>query len=230
MITERRPELPPPQAARYIAVCALVAVALSGCGVVGRTSVKTVQMAIQGKPDVQPTASEIAGSRYPQIKVTGPNGGALLVLGNIDAGRQAWYSSERSIVFLQDGIVVGTHGGTPELRRASIEGDNPFRDLRDVRDGATVIRSYDVMPGYRFGMTVTGTIRHIGTEEVEILGKVFALLHYTEELRGHGWKRRNEYWVDADSGFIRKSRQAIGPETSLEITQLKPYAPDLKPR
>lgn len=228
MSTEVHRKLPAPRAVRCLCVCVLLAVAASGCGVVGRTSVKTVQMAIQGKPDVQPTAAEISASRYPQIKVTGPNGGALLVLGNVDAGRQAWYSSERSIVFLRDGLVVGTHGGTPELRRASIDGDNPFHDLRDVRDGTTVVRRYDVMPGYRFGMTVTGTIRRAGTQEVEILGKVFTLQHYIEELRGHGWKRSNEYWVDADSGFIRKSRQAIGPEASLEIVQLKPYAPDLK--
>lgn len=223
-----RMKLPARQAVGCLAVCVLLSIALSGCGVVGRTSVKTMQMAIQGKPDVQPTAADIAASRFPQIKVTGPNGGALLVLGNIDAGRQAWYSSERSIVFLRDGLVVGTHGGTPELRRASIDGGNPFHDLRDVRDGTTVIRSYDVMPGYRFGMTVTGTIKRAGTEQVEILGKLFTLQHYTEELRGHGWKRSNEYWVDADTGFIRKSRQAIGPDTSLEIVQLKPYAPDLK--
>ncbi|KAF1017369.1 MAG: hypothetical protein GAK31_00634 [Stenotrophomonas maltophilia] len=216
--------------ARYFALALVLTMAtsMSGCGVVGRTSVKTVQLAIQGKPDVAPVAADVMANRYPQIKVSGPKGGAVLVLGNIDEGVQAWYSSERSIVFLRDGIVVATHGGTPEMRGMDIAGENPLRDLRNVRDGTTVQRRYDVMPGYRYGMQVTGTLRVLGSEHVTILGTARPLTHVRERLRGPGWKRDNHYWVDPSNGFIWKSVQAIAPDTSLEIVQLKPYSPDLQ--
>ncbi len=218
------------KAQRGIAALLLITLALTGCGVVGRTSIKTMQLAVQGTPDVQPSAAEVAAKPYPQIKVSGPNGGAVLVLGNIDAGRQAWYSSERSIVFLQDGLLVGTHGGTPELQQMWIEGTNPFHALHTLQGTVTVQRRYDLMPGYRYGIPVTGTLERLGTEPVEILGKVRALVHVRETLRGTQWSGENHYWVDPASGFIWKSQQMIAPGTRLEITQLKPYSLDLQRR
>ena len=218
------------KAQRGIAALLLITLALTGCGVVGRTSIKTMQLAVQGTPDVQPSAAEVAAKPYPQIKVSGPNGGAVLVLGNIDAGRQAWYSSERSIVFLQDGLLVGTHGGTPELQQMWIEGANPFHALHTLQGTVTIQRRYDLMPGYRYGVAVTGTLERLGTEPVDILGKVRTLVHVRETLRGTQWKGENHYWVDPASGFIWKSQQMIAPGTRLEITQLKPYSLDLQRR
>jgi hypothetical protein len=218
------------KAQRSIAALLLITLALTGCGVVGRTSIKTMQLAVQGTPDVQPSAAEVAAKPYPQIKVRGPNGGAVLVLGNIDAGRQAWYSSERSIVFLQDGLLVGTHGGSPELQQMWIEGDNPFHALHTLEGTVTVQRRYDLMPGYRYGVPVTGTLERLGTESVDILGKARTLVHVRETLRGTQWSGENHYWVDPASGFIWKSQQMIAPGTRLEITQLKPYSLDLQRR
>lgn len=217
-------------APRGIAALLLFTLAVAGCGVVGRTSVKTVQLALQGTPDVQPSAAEVAATPYPQLKVSGPNGGAVLVLGNIDAGRQAWYSSEGSIVFLQDGLLVGTHGGTPALQQMWIEGDSPFHALHTLQGTVTVQRRYDLMPGYRYGVTVTGMLERLGTEPVDILGTVRTLVHVRETLRGARWKGQNHYWVDPASGFIWKSQQMIAPGTRLDITQLKPYSLDLQRR
>lgn len=220
----------PNKAQRGIAALLLIILALTGCGVVGRTSLKTVQLAVQGVPDVQPSAADVAAKPYPQIKVSGPNGGAVLVLGNIDAGRQAWYSSERSIVFLQDGLLVGTHGSTPELQLMWIEGRNPFHALHTLQGAVTVQRRYDLMPGYRYGVAVTGTLERLGTEPVDILGEVRTLVHVRETLRGTQWRGENHYWADPASGFIWKSQQMIAPGTRLEITQLKPYSLDLQRR
>lgn len=218
-----------PSPARLAAVL-LLTLAISSCGTIGRSSVKAVRLAIQGAPDVQAVAGNVAANRFPQIKVTGPNGGAVLVLGNLDEGRQAWYSSERSIVFLREGVVVATHGGNPELRQMTIIGANPFHDLRQLKSGTQVERRYDVMPGHRYGMRVIGTLQMQGREQVQILGRARELMHVRERLSGHGWKHDNHYWVDPANGFIWKSVQAIAPDTRLEITQLKPYAPDLRPR
>lgn len=209
----------------HLYVIAASMLLIAGCGVVGRSSVKAVQLVIQGKPDVTPTIAQVVANPFPQMKVTGPNGGAILVLGNIDDGRQAWYSADHSIVFLKDGLVVATSGGTPELQEMTIVGESPFRELHQVAAGTRVRRWYDVMPGYRFGLSVTGTLQPVGSESMEILGRTRELLHVREHLQGNGWARDNHYWVDPADGFIWKSVQAIAPDTSLELMQLKPYSP-----
>ncbi|MCD9086653.1 YjbF family lipoprotein [Stenotrophomonas sp. SY1] len=194
----------------------------------GRTTLQTVQLALQGKPDIRPDPVAVAANRFPQMKVNGPAGGAILVLGHVRHGRQAWYSSERSIVFMERGLVVATHGGTPELRDMVIEGNNPFGALHMVEPGTRVRRRYDVMPGYRYGMQVQGTLQPVGQEEVTILGHTRSLLHIREQLQSDHWRSSNHYWIDPDNGFIWKSVQAIAPDTQLQIIQLKPYAVDLR--
>ena len=208
----------------------LGAALLAGCGSLAQASFKSVAIAISGKPDIAPDPDAVAANRFAQIKVNGSDGGAILVLGNIDGERQAWYSTDRSIVFLQDGLVVATHGGRSELRGMSIEGSNPFHDLRKVEAGTTVHRRYDVMPGYHYGMRVTGTLQPLGQETLSILGKPRELLHIQETLDGAGWSTRNHYWVDPGNGFIWKSVQAISADASLEIVQLKPFSADLRNR
>ena len=214
-----------------LAVAVLLSAALiAGCGSLAEASFKSIGIAISGKPDIVPDPDAVAASRFAQIKVSGADGGAILVLGNLDGKRQAWYSTDRSIVFLQDGLVVATHGGRSELRGMSIEGSNPFHDLRRIEAGTTVHRRYDVMPGYHYGMRVTGTLQPLGRETLSILGKPRELLHIEEALHGAGWSTRNHYWVDPDNGFIWKSVQAISADASLEIVQLKPFSADLRNR
>jgi len=208
----------------------VVSLLLAGCGAVAQASLKSAGMAMRGKSDIAIDANAIANSRFAQIKASGAAGSAILILGNIDGQRQAWYSSDKNIVFLQQGLVVATHGGAPELRGMSIMGENPFTDLRHVMAGTTVQRRYDVMPGYRYGMLVTGTLQPIGHETLNILGKPRSLLRVQETLRGAEWSATNHYWVDPANGFIWKSVQAIAPDASLEIIQLKPFAGDLERR
>ena len=218
----------PPLSGPLTAVVTLaLTLLLAGCGAVAQASLKSMSIAVRGKPDISANADAIAASRFAQIKVTGAAGGAILVLGNIDGQRQAWYSSDQNIVFLQHGLVVATHGGPIQLRDMSILGASPFPDLRDVASGTTVHRRYDVMPGYRYGMLVTGTLQPLGRETLIILGKARDLLHVQESLHGSDWTATNHYWVDPGNGFIWKSVQAIAPDASLEIIQLKPFAGDL---
>ena len=74
-------------------------------------------------------------------------------------------------MFLRNGLIESTHGGSPELQQMRITGHNPFLDLRKARDGDVVQRAYDIMPGYRFGLKITGTLHPTGLETVEILGR-----------------------------------------------------------
>lgn len=204
-------------------VLALSGVLLVGCNSISRDSVQTLVVATKGIRDFRPTPEQVAASPYAQILVEGPLGNALMVLGNADPGRTAWYSNDKRAVFLDDGLLVGTQGQPQDAMRVAILGDNPFPRLLSVQTPVTVQREYDWMPGYRYGVRVTGTLRRAGTEDIQILGRTLRLEHFEEDLRGDGVDARNAYWVDPRDGRIVRSRQLVAPGLSLQITTLKAY-------
>ncbi|WP_236685842.1 YjbF family lipoprotein [Pseudoxanthomonas suwonensis] len=199
----------------------LAAAVLGGCS---NTTLDIVRDVAGSRADIAPDAEAIAASPYARIQVKGAGVSAVMVLGNDDDGRLSWYSDRRHVVFLRDGLLVGSAGLGRDVDGIHVEGDNPFLDLARL-DGqpVAVARRYDWREGYRYGVPVTGLLQRRGTQAVEILGTTRTLVHFEETLRGPGVDARNEYWADPDTGFIWKSRQLLAPGVSLEIVQLKPY-------
>lgn len=205
---------------------AVVAVLLAtGCSAVGAGSLKALQLALHGRPELMPSAADVAANPFPQMLVTHREGSAVLVLADDDDGLQAWYDQAGGIVFLRNGLVTGTHGGTPQLDGMAILGADPFHALHRTPAGTRVLRRYDVMPGYHYGQEVVGTLDPVGLEATSLLGRTRMLLHVRETLQGPQWRQRNHYWVDPADGFIWKSRQAIATDAHLDIVHLKPYRP-----
>lgn len=198
----------------------------SGCSNLGLSGLQAVRLAFASASDVVPTPEQVAASPYAQIHVVGPDGGAILLLGNVDDGRQSWYSSNRKIVYLRDGLLAGSFGLPQDASDIRIEGDNPFARLAQVDRPVPVARRYDWMPGYRYDVPVTGQLHRVAGAAVNILGVERELVHFRETLRGPGVEATNEYWADPETGFIWKSRQLLAPGVSLEIIQLKPYLPE----
>lgn len=207
------------------------ALALAGCGSVnlGRSSLETVRLAVSGRQvEAVPDPAQVAASPYAQILVRGSEGSALLLLGNVDDGREAYYSGDRAIVYLRAGLLEATSGLAQDVDQVRIEGENPFAHLAGVRQPVETARRYDWRvdgrtPGYRYGVPVRGRLERIGPERVQILGAARDLVHFRETLHGPGVSGGNDYWADPATGFIWKSRQLVAPDLFLEITQLKPY-------
>ncbi|WP_305805389.1 YjbF family lipoprotein [Stenotrophomonas sp. YIM B06876] len=200
------------------------ALLMTGCSTLTRSSFDQVRLAIADRRAHAVSADQVAALRYAQIAVEGMERPVVMVLGNVDDGRQAWYSGDRRIVFLRNGLLTGT-AGMPGGDAAGITVDNPavFDDLREVGDGTRVQRSYDWMPGYRYGVQVRGDMRRGPMVQVEILGQNRTLLRIDERLSGPGVDALNNYYVDPQDGAIVKSRQLVRPGKSLEFTVLKPY-------
>ena len=210
----------------FLTLLAAATLLAGGCSSASRANLKMLgKAALDRRVDVEPSPAQVAASPYAQIKVTGPTGGAILILGNDDLGRQSWYSSDHKIVYLRDGLLIGTVGLAQDAADIRIEGDNPFAHLAQLQTPVQVRRSYDWMPGYRYGVAVSGELRRQQRENVDILGVTRALVRFEETLRGPGVRAVNEYWAEPDTGFIWKSRQLVAPGVSLDIVQLKPYRP-----
>ncbi|PTN54443.1 YjbF family lipoprotein [Stenotrophomonas panacihumi] len=203
-------------------MCA-AALLIGGCNSVSLTGFQTARTILRGTPDPTPDAAAVAANPYAQLRVEGGGIRALMLLGNDDAGRLSWFAGSH-VVFLRDGQLAGTQGLSVDLEDMRIEGDNPFEHLQQVGDRPVVVqRRYDWRAGYRFGVPVTGELVRGELEQVDILGTSHALVRYDETLSGPGVRARNVYWAEADTGYIRKSRQMIAPGAELEIVVLKPY-------
>ncbi|WP_312681221.1 YjbF family lipoprotein [Stenotrophomonas chelatiphaga] len=197
--------------------------ALAACTSASRSTSDSFRLLF--KRDVRATPTQVAANRYPQIQLSAPDMSAVMVLGYVDDGQQAWYAGKEAVFHLdRDGLVTGTNGNGRQIT-TRIVGDSPFHDLAAIIAPVQVQRQYDATPAYAVSVPVTGTLVRHGTDKVDILGRQMQLVRFEERLEGGGISATNLYWADASTGFIWKSRQHLAPGYAVELTQLKPYRP-----
>lgn len=200
--------------------------ALPGCSTLAGSIGSTVGLYARQHRDRLPTAAEVAANPYPQLDVRTPRGQGVFVLGNVDAGRQAWYGREGVVLFLRDGQVVQTAGLPQNLAGLRQPTDNPFaRGLQHIAAPVTYARSEDFSPGYRYGVPVTARLVPRGETTLTILGEAHRVIEIDEDIAAPAarWHAVNHYWVDAADGFVWKSEQQVAPGETLTLVQLKPY-------
>lgn len=203
-----------------ILACSL-ALLLAGCTTASRSTSESFRLLLNRQVEVTP--QQVAANRFPQAQVRTPDLSALIVLGYIDDGEQAWYAGNHAVFRMdRNGLLVGT-AGLGRTFRARIVGTSPFERILDVSAPVVVKREYDWLPGYKMGVQVTGTLTREGTESVSILGRKRELARFEEALQGGGMNVRNIYWADPATGFIWKSRQYLAPGYAVDLLQLKPY-------
>jgi len=185
-----------------------------------------MRLAMKGKAHVQPTAAEVAAKPYFQLEASGPDGSAVLILGNVDGQRQAWYGKHGVVVFIDQGRVVQTTGLRQNLDGVQLPANDPFaRGLQTLDAPVTYRMDKDWSPGYRYGVPVEATLTPAGHEQVTILDKTRDLLRVDEQIHVPALHvgAINHYWVDPRDGFIWKSEQQVAPGLSLKLVQLRPY-------
>ena len=197
----------------------------SGCTTVSRSTADTFGLLFK-RHEIEPNSEQVAALRYPQILLRTPDVNGIVVLAQIDSDRrQAWYAGHSAVLYLEgDGLLSGlaSKGHSASIR---IEGDNPFTHLGSIKDKTAVQRRYDWITQYLYDVPVTGSLRRVRQESVDILGHTLQLIRFEETLKGPGFSETNLYWTDAATGFIWKSRQYLAPGYAVEIVQLKPYRP-----
>ncbi|WP_254424553.1 YjbF family lipoprotein [Rhodanobacter sp. C05] len=191
-----------------------------------RSSVDTMKLAVQRHPHVEPTAAEVAAKPYYQMQATSPDGSAVLILGNLDGQRQAWYGTHQVVVFLEHGRIVQTAGLHQNLDGLQLPANDPFaRGLQTLTAPVDYSYAKDWSPGYRYGVHVDARLIPAGTEQISILGTTHQVLRVDERINAPAAHDRaiNHYWVDPQDGFIWKSEQQVAPGLILQLLQLRPY-------
>jgi hypothetical protein len=157
-----------------------------------------------------------------------PEGDALLVLGNVDGGREAWYGANGVIVFVEHGRIVKTAGLKQNLDNSLPPASDPFvTGLHRLTSPTQYVRVEDWTPGYRFGVQVRAHLVAAGPDTIEILGATHQVVRVEERVEAAeaGFSARNLYWVDPRDGFVWKSEQTVAPGQSITLLQLRPYRP-----
>lgn len=213
---------------RLAAACLMLGsmLMMSGCSPMSRATLASFrQMIHPSRPALSITAASVAAKPYYQLEVNSPTGSSLLILGNIDHGREAWYDASGGIVFLHYGLLVKTNNLRPDILATRLPADSPFRlGLQHLTAPVTTTRSLD-LPDYRYGVKVTSRLTPEGMRDITILGTVHHLLLIDEQARAPsiGFTANNRYWVDPHDGFVWKSRQTIPGGLTLTMTELRPY-------
>jgi hypothetical protein len=206
-----------------ISLLALMLAACAGCTTGSRATSDTFRLLLER--NVEATPAQVAANRFPQAQIRSKDISAVMVLGYVDAGRQAWFAGSHAVFYVDSrGLVSGTSGlgRTFETR---ILAPSPFDNLTTLTDEVAVAREFDWSTRYEMGVKVTGTLKRVRSERIEILGKPMDLTRFEESLVGDSIRATNLYWADPATGFIWKSKQYLAPGYAVELVQLKPYRP-----
>lgn len=224
--TERTETRSPSISRPLYALAGLLALlGVHGCTELSRSTVDAVKMAARGGSH-RATAAEVAARPYYQLQVASRDGSAVLILGNIDGAREAWYGAHQVVVFTEHGRVIKTAGLRQNLDAIQLPADDPFaRGLQTLSAPVDYTRHEDWSPGYRYGVPVHARLVPAGHETIDILGTPHDTLRVDEQLDAKvaGYRATNRYWVDPRDGFVWKSTQQIAPGFTLQLLQLKPH-------
>ncbi len=179
-------------------------------------------------PEPEVSRAEIDKLPYATVRARigkGPRG--IMVLGQYDGPDLHWISADNVALVTRAGRIVKT-AGLPENLKSSriVEVDPVAEGLHNLADSAHK-RVVDIDLGNSYGIEISSTYRVLGSERISILERDYDVLLVEERARAlnYGWSFENRFWVDANSGFVWKSRQTVarsfGP---VELEILKPAA------
>ncbi|WP_236195210.1 YjbF family lipoprotein [Pseudomonas glycinae] len=210
-----------------VGVCLMAAVLLSGCNPLMSASLNNLKSAVIGPDELDVSAEQVAGVKYPQLKLTTPSGSGVLALVREREDLQFWVASGKQVLLMRDGLAMRTVGlGVDgDLDGTRLSDDSPFkRGLHRITDGYTSRRWIDLYKGQEVGILVNSRFFRKSLETLDILDKEYSVLRVDEQIDAPaiGLRATNRYWVDPVDGFIVQSEQQLTSQLRVRIVQLTP--------
>jgi hypothetical protein len=188
----------------------------SACGKTFLSDVPTVwRTYVMDGSELSLTRADVDRIPYASLAVRlGRGAQTLLILGRYDGDMLDWISADREVIVTRRGRVVRTYGLPEDLKETVFLTADPVgRPSGAVAASQQCLRTLDVDPGHRDGIVVTSRFEKLRDETLDILGEPIATELWQE--RGAAprldWEFTNLYWVDPDTGYVWKSRQAATP-------------------
>lgn len=179
------------------------------------------------------TTAQILDIPYATLGVrVDENPRVVMVLSTIDGRAQQWISSDFVSFVTRDGWLLKTHGLKRDLaatRWLPAMDQNPLAAFG--RTGQLpprgVYRQIDLKHADERDIEVDSRFESAADETILVLGEEHPTRRIDEiaSVRAWRWEVRNRFWVDPESGKVRRSVQQYCPEIApIEMEVLRPAA------
>lgn len=209
-----------------LVVCCLVAACNQSQQGIG----ETFKLAILGTPDVQLTPEQVHDIPYASIYAQ-VNGGSqiFLVLAYAENGNLKWVTQDKAMLVTRNGRLVKTLGLPDNLLEVTNLDSDPLIHAQRIVDGTQWTRIQSWTEGKQLRTaTLSSRFSLAGVETVTILDAphAYRVLDEDVSVAQMNTHYRNRFWIEPDTGVVRKAEQYIGPGYfPIETTTLTPYKP-----
>lgn len=185
---------------------------LGGCNSMTATAYDTIKLAVQGKVNTVPP-ERANNPRADTLFVAAGAAEALYVAPRNSSGKIQWRGITEQVE-THNGRITQLLG-TPVEVLAPLDDQDPLSgNLLTVPKGAQVTRTVDYPLSYQTGLTQQATYLHGPLETMTVFGRSQALQRIDEQIwmPQINYSAVNYYWVDPDTGDVRRSLQYPSPD------------------
>ena len=174
------------------------------------------------------TRAELNQIPYATIAVSRPDAPrAFLVPLADNAGYLDYRDSGGRSIRMQGGAIVGSEGLLHDLAALRVDRRDPVAHATPLAEWPEqVYREYQyrVHETIKYGITLSCTYQTVARETIEIVEVTYDLTRVSETCTNQRRQVTNTYWVEADTGFIWKSEQWLGPDLGhMTVEIIRPY-------
>lgn len=177
----------------------------------------------RGTVEANPFAS--MGFRY------GNSPQAFISLAQSQSGQLFWASRDGLTIVTEHGRIVQTVGFPDNLTGGKSTTKDPLSLPHSTEwSEYPFFRILDFKDDLGYGHHMECSLKDLGAEEITILGRTFTARKFAEPCRVPTlkWSFENTHWLDANTGFVWRTRQWISPglKKPIELEVLRPAAED----
>jgi len=217
----------------HILICVLLNISLISCATFDKSDVApgfksaflSINRALFGYSSDFINQDLVDGIPYASMKVTigkGPSG--LMILESMNEGNLIWVSADNVFFVVKEGRIVRTSGLSNNL----IAYESPFYSFKQILEGNFNLEKFNIYYSYDkpqlYGLKTEVFIKIIGKQNIKILEKDRETILFEEIVENEylGWKVKNRFWVDPQTGFVWRSVQHVSPKLpQIEMTITK---------
>lgn len=156
---------------------------------------------------------------------------AIITLSQSHGDRLFWVSRDGLSIATEHGRIVRTSGFPGNLTGGKTTTRDPLALPHAQGWGDySLHRILDFNEDFGFSHPMECTLRELGPEDITILGSTFTALKFAERCKVPTlkWSFENTHWMDAQTGFLWRTRQWISPahKKPVELEVLRPATED----
>lgn len=133
---------------------------------------------------------------------------------------EVWQSTDNAQIILREGVLVGTKGLGGDMRSA--QAATTIAGFDGQGGGGERLITLARLDGTAQTVPFSCDVTQLGREVIQIVDQRVATHHLREDCAYGETRFTNEYWVETDTGRMRRSRQWAGPNYGyMAIERLK---------